>query len=194
MAEKKKYIQYNTPKGIAKWPHLSKSDEGQSEYAAAYRVVLEVEPDIFETYTLSNGETLLNALSEMQEQAEADARKAKKEVNKPPFKLNEETGNYEVSFKLPAEYADKATKTIKENKLIIVDSKLKPFVAPDDGEIGMGSMIRVNFYPFTYNAGGKYGLSLKLKAVQVLDYVPKGGNYGFEVEEDDDTSFNVEDF
>lgn len=192
---KKKFVQFTSPRGRAMWPYLSKSDVGQTEYAPAYRVTLEVEPEVMENHKLSNGELLIDALNDLWVEACNQANEAKKTTNNCPWKIDGETGNYLLTFKVGAEYTDKKSRMIKDTVLPIFDAKKQPFVAPDDGEIGMGSTIRVNFSPYVYNASGKYGVSMRLKAVQVIDYVPKGGDYGFDVEDsEDDTSFNIEDF
>lgn len=193
MANNKKFIQYTTPRGIAKWPHLSKSDAGQTEYAPAYRVTLEVEPEIMESHKLSNGELLIDALNDLWVDAVNQAKEAKKTTNNCPWKIDEETGNYLLTFKVSAEYTDKKTRMIKDTVLPIYDAKKQLFVPSDGGEIGIGSVIRVNFSPYVYNASGKFGVSMRLKAVQVIDYVPKGGDYGFDIE-DDYTSFEVGEF
>lgn len=194
--QKKPYVQFVTPPGKALWPHITKSDAGQSEYAPAFRVTLEVDGDTMDSYKLNNGETLMTTLLELYDEAKEEAEAGNKQLNLPPWKETDE-GNYQLSFKLPAEYTDKATRTIKDNVVTIVDGKLKAFDSGDQ-EIGMGSKIRVNFWPYTYNAGGKTGVSLRLKAVQVLEFVPKGGNtFGFAVEESDeeeDTSFDISEF
>lgn len=195
MTTNKKFVQFTSPKGIAKWPHLSKSDAGQTEYAPCYRVTLEVEPDVMESYKLNNGELLLETLDAMYNDAINQANTAKKTYNACPWKINEETGKYELSFKVGAEYTDKKSRMIKDTILPIFDGKKQPFNPNDNGEIGMGSTIRVNFSPYVYNASGKFGVSMRLKAVQVIDYVPKGGDYGFSVETDeDDVSFDVSEF
>lgn len=190
---KKAYVNWVSPIGIAKWPYLSSSDAGNTEYEPAYRVTLEITQDVADNYMLSNGEPMMAQLMELYDEAVAWGKEEEKTVNSPPWKETED-GNIEMRFKVAAEYKDHKTRTIVDTVLPIVDGKLKPLETEE--EIGSGSRIRINFFPFIYDAGGKVGVSLRLKAVQVIDLVPKGGTYGFQVEDfseetDNDTGFTV---
>ncbi len=50
-------------------------------------------------------------------------------------------------------------------------------------EVGNGSICRVNFEAFGFYYGGKFGVSLRLRAVQVLDLIEYGRDYGFDEED-----------
>lgn len=50
-------------------------------------------------------------------------------------------------------------------------------------DVGNGSICRVNFEAFGFYHAGKFGVSLRLRAVQVLDLVEYGRDYGFDEED-----------
>ncbi len=98
----------------------------------------------------------------------------------------DETGEVKVKFKTKAVIRTKEGK-VYNNKVSVVDSKRTP-ISPDT-LIGNGSVGKVAFEPFAYyNASAKeVGLSLRLKALQVIDLV----TYGTDPFEDED-GFTIE--
>ena len=101
-----------------------------------------------------------------------------------PFKINEEDGTLEVTLKCKAK-GIRNDGTTWEQKPVIFDSKGTPF--EPDGVIWGGTVAKISFTPSLYSVAAiGTGISLRLKAVQIIDLV-KGGNssdtYGFTEEE-----------
>lgn len=98
----------------------------------------------------------------------------------------DETGEVKMKFKTKAKIRTKDGK-MYDNKVAVVDAKRNPILA--DTLIGNGSIGKVAFEPFAYfNASAKeVGLSLRLKALQVIDLV----SYGKDPFEDEE-GFTVE--
>ena len=171
-----------TPAGVAVYPHLTKPDtrfvpEGQ--YQVKLRIPSEEAQDLIAQ--------LDAAFAAAQETAkEKNQGKKIKEATK-PYVIEEddegnETGNIVVSFKCKAQITDKQG-NVRVNSPKLFDSKNKEF--PKDEEIWGGSTLRVAFnaVPY-YTAMAGAGISLRLKAVQVIELVSGGGggngaSYGF---------------
>lgn len=85
----------------------------------------------------------------------------------------DDTGNVEFKFKLKAKIK-KRDGTMFEQAPTVFDSKVKPM--DKSTLIGNGSRVKVAFEPITYvmPATKQVGVSLRLKAVQVLDLVEYG--------------------
>lgn len=182
----KKLPLFKTPAGVAVYPHLTKPDtrfvpEGQ--YQVKLRIPSEEAQDLIES--------LDKAFAEAQETAkEKNPGKKIKEATKPYVTEEDEegneTGNIVVSFKCKAQITDKQGNT-RVNSPKIFDSKNKEF--PKDEEIWGGSTLRVAFNAIPYyTAMAGAGISLRLKAVQIIDLVSGGGggngaSYGFGEEE-----------
>mgnify|MGYP004602787429 CR=1 FL=1 len=97
-----------------------------------------------------------------------------------PYSVDDETGKVRLKFNMKAIVRPKG-KDEFEQKPGIVDAKKKPI----NVNIGGGSIIKVAFEPVPYyNAAAGSGVSLRLKAVQVIELVEyAGGDYGFDEEE-----------
>ena len=83
------------------------------------------------------------------------------------------TGEIEFKFKLKAKVNTRDGRTF-EQKVAVVDAKRSPIT--QEIAIGNGSDVKVAFEPMTYMVAGtkKVGVSLRLKAVQVIDLVEYG--------------------
>lgn len=171
-----------TPAGVAVYPHLTKPDtrfvpEGQ--FQVKLRIPSEEAQDLIAE--------LDKAFAAAQETAkEKNPGKKIKEATK-PYTIEEddegnETGNIVVSFKCKAQITDKQGNT-RANSPKLFDSKNKEF--PKDQDIWGGSTLRIAFNPVPYyTAMVGAGVSLRLKAVQVINLVSGGGggngaSYGF---------------
>jgi hypothetical protein len=181
-----------TPAGIAIFPHLHAADT-KFDKAGVYSTKQAQEPSPARDSLVSQLETAL---------AESVAE-AKKELNaKKPGSGNKikqadlpwveqldsegnETGNLVFNFKMKASGKTREGKEFTQNPKLY-DAKGNPL--PQGTKIGGGSIIKVafeinKFYTATVGAG----VSLRLKAVQVLDLKTwEGGNaasFGFGVEE-----------
>lgn len=171
-----------TPAGTAIYPHLTNPDtrfvpEGQ------YQVKLRIPSEEAQALIAD----LDKAFADAQEVAkEKNPGKKIKEATK-PYVMEEDdegndTGNVVVSFKCKAQITDKKGNT-RANSPKIFDSKNQEF--PKDEEIWGGSTLRVAFNAIPYyTAMAGAGVSLRLKAVQVIELVSGGGgssgaSYGF---------------
>jgi len=183
---------FTTPKGIAKYPWLNTPDT-------------KFNPDgDFKVTIVLGADEAAPIIKFLDERLEASIARAKKEnVGKkireadPPYKTNEETGEVEVTFKMKAKVNMKNGDSF-EQKPAIFDSKLTPL---KNVNVGGGSTIKVNYECFGfYTSMIGAGVSLRLKAVQVLNLIEFSGGasasaMGFKQEEGfeqdvEDTPFN----
>jgi len=164
-----------TPKGELVYPHLSKPDT-KFDKDGVYRTVLKTEYN-------DEAKQFARKLEELvDEYAHQLGKKTKRAPL--PFKINEEDGTLEVTLKCKAK-GIRNDGTTWEQKPVIFDSKGTPF--EPDGVIWGGTVAKISFTPSLYSVAAiGTGISLRLKAVQIIDLV-KGGNssdtYGFTEEE-----------
>jgi len=103
----------------------------------------------------------------------------------PPFTSDKETGIYCFRYRQSAIGRPKVGEPF-EIKVDVFDAKMNNW--PKDVLIGNGSIVKVCFSLYAWNvvARGGIGVTLRLKAVQVIDHVPyeaEERTYGFEEEE-----------
>lgn len=96
----------------------------------------------------------------------------------------DDTGNVEFKFKLKAK-VQKRDGTYYEQQPTVLDSKKVP--VSGDTLIGNGSKVKVAFEPIPYVMAStkKVGVSLRLKAVQVIDLVEYGNSAASVFDEED---------
>lgn len=170
-----------TPAGTAIWPKLTKPDtkfNADGEYSVKLAIPSEEAQDLIAQ--------LDKVYAESQEIAkERNPGKKIKAANK-PYTMEEddtgaETGNVLLSFKCKAKLTSKDGSTYP-NAPKLFDSANKEF--PKGEDIWGGSTLRIAFNPVPYyTAMVGAGVSLRLKAVQVINLVSGGGgngaSYGF---------------
>lgn len=193
MADKKKADRYTSPKGIAKFPRLSEPDT-KFKKDGEYSVKLLLSAD---DATCKDFCKLLDTITaEAFEEQKANLKPAKAKTLQlyVPYKeeehheTGEPTGNIEFNFKTGAKYKDKKSGEMKDKKLNLFDSKGK--LIETQVNVGGGSVVKVNFTPFSFYAanGNSAGASLRMNAVQILQLKTWGGasaeEYGFGKEED----------
>ncbi|MDY0214968.1 MAG: hypothetical protein RBS24_05635 [Bacilli bacterium] len=194
MAEQtKKRTRYTTPVGEAKWPHITKPDYKYKD-AGEYHTKLRIGKEDFE-------ENLKGVIDEIYndavKRAKADNAKNKKKPPKvldTPYYLDEETNEYEVSFKSKYSWVDKVTKEVKTRDIPIFNSA-GAIIKNRDLKVGNGTTMRVSFVIDPFHTALGVGVSLKLEAVKILNLVEYGANadsYGFG--EDESDSYPAEDF
>lgn len=194
MAEQtKKRTRYTTPVGTAKWPHITKPDYKFKD-AGEYHTKLCIGKEDFE-------ENLKGVIDEIYndaiKRAKADNAKNKKKPPKvldTPYYLDEETNEYEVSFKSKYSWVDKVTKEVKTRDVPIFNSA-GAIIKNRDLKVGNGTTMRVSFVIDPFHTALGVGVSLKLEAVKILNLVEYGANadsYGFG--EDESDSYPTEDF
>lgn len=175
-----KQPRYTTPKGTAKYPWLSEPDT-KFNPDGDYKVTL--------VLPVEEADTIIQFLDEQMSASEAKAKKEnpgkKVKVADAPYKVDEDNGNVEINFKLKARVNMQNGDSF-EQKPALFDAKGKPL---QDVNVGGGSKIKVSYecVPF-YTALIGAGVSLRLRAVQVIDLVEFTGGvaasaYGFEEEE-----------
>lgn len=194
MAEQtKKRTRYTTPVGVAKWPHITKPDYKFKD-AGEYHTKLRIGKEDFE-------ENLKGTIDEIYEdaikRAKADNAKNKKKPPKvldTPYYLDEETNEYEVSFKAKYSWVDKVTKEVKTRAIPIFNSAGAIIKSPNL-KVGNGTTMRVSFVIDPFHTALGVGVSLKLEAVKILNLVEYGASadsYGFG--EDESDSYPTDDY
>lgn len=178
---KVKNPRYTTPAGIAQYPYLTKPDT-KFNPDGEYKISVEIP-----------GAAAQDIVTFLDEQFAASVAKAKKEnpgkkikEGDVPYSVNDDTGKVTVRFKLKAKVTPKMGDPF-EQRPALFDAKGKPIGA--DAKIGGGSKVKVAYemVPY-YTAIAGAGVSLRLKAVQVIDLVEFSGGasseaYGFGEEE-----------
>lgn len=178
---KVKNPRYTTPAGIAQYPYLTKPDT-KFNPDGEYKISVEIP-----------GAAAQDIVTFLDEQFEASVAKAKKEnqgkkikQGDVPYSVDDDTGKVTVRFKLKAKVTPKMGDPF-EQRPALFDAKGKP-IGPDT-KIGGGSKVKVAYelVPY-YTAIAGAGISLRLKAVQVIDLVEFSGGasseaYGFGQEE-----------
>lgn len=178
---KVKNPRYTTPAGIAQYPYLTKPDT-KFNPDGEYKISVEIP-----------GAAAQDIVTFLDEQFAASVAKAKKEnpgkkikEGDVPYSVNDDTGKVTIRFKLKAKVTPKQGDPF-EQRPALFDAKGKP-IGPD-AKIGGGSKVKVAYelVPY-YTAIAGAGVSLRLKAVQVIDLVEFSGGasseaYGFGEEE-----------
>jgi hypothetical protein len=167
-----------TPKGVLVYPHLNKADtkfDKDGVWRAGLRLVKKDAKELIETIT-----------NEIEANAAAETKKRNKQVKvaNPPYS-EEEDGNVVVNFKLKAG-GTRDTGEKWSQKPVLYDSKGNLF-DPQDKIIWGGTEAKIAFQYAPYHVGSVgAGVSLRLKAVQILNLVTGEGNassFGFKEEE-----------
>ena len=179
---KVKNTRYTTPAGIAQYPYLTKPDT-KFNPDGEYKLSVEIKDPNLSAPIVA----FLDA------ESAASVAKAKKEnpgkkikEGDVPYSVNDDTGAVTVKFKLKAKVTPKVGDPF-EQRPALFDAKGKPIGA--DAKIGGGSKVKVAYelVPY-YTAIAGAGISLRLKAVQVINLVEFSGGasseaYGFGQEE-----------
>jgi hypothetical protein len=177
---KAKNPRYTTPAGVAQYPRLTTPDT-KFNPDGEYKVKLEIP-----------GDSATDLVTFLDEQFELAVAKAKKEnpgkkikEGNAPYETDEDTGKVVVNFKLKAKVTPKNGEPF-EQRPALFDAKGKPI---KDVNVGGGSTMKVAYeiVPY-YTAIAGAGISLRLKAAQILNLVEYSGGasaegYGFGEEE-----------
>lgn len=176
MNNKKIYV---SPLGIAKYLHVAKPNTKFKE-GGEYSVDLVVD----EAAAKSFRELMDPIFEEGKAEILADPKNSKnvKKIEKytvtPYIKPEEdadgnETGNYVIRFKNGATFKDKNDQIVRTT-IAVVDAKKKPISAD---KLGRGSSLKIAFQVSAYAmpSSQTIGLSFRMKAVQVINFVEFGG-------------------
>lgn len=174
-------IQYEnivTPAGRAIYPWLINPDT-KFNPLGEYKVSLSLHS--------SEAEPLIKKIDEAMEKAKALAPEGKKiKLQDPPY-YNEVDGDEQETGNILFKFKSKAQIQTKDGKTLRISPKLfdaKGTLLKDIDDIWGGSKIKISadLAPYYVGAVGA-GVSLRLKAVQIIELVKGGGNadsYGFE--------------
>lgn len=189
---KQKLKMYVSPAGKASYPYLTRYDDkfvAEGEYSVKLILDADESKDFLDTLQAAAQEQYDTSIQQLKEKKKV--KQAKELSLHVPYTEEyddegEETGNVILNFKLKREVTTKEGKKFTQ-KPDVFDAKKKPM--DEDAKIGSGSTIKVafNIIPFYNAATSSAGVSLRLKAAQVLELVEYGaGNadsYGFGEEE-----------
>lgn len=157
-----------TPKGTAVYPWLNTADVkfGDPTYKTGIRVSLE------------DGEAFAAKLSDLFEdfyQSKLEET-GKKKMRTEDMPWDEEEDAYTFRLKLNKEGKNRKSNETWENKIAFFDAAGKPIPEGMVPKIGGGSILRISFEPNCWDVSGKLGLSLRIKAVQVIEAKQGSGN------------------
>ena len=176
-----------TPKGVLVYPHLNKADT-KFDKDGVWRAGLRLNK--------KDAENLMNSItSEIDTNAATENKKRNKQVKvaNPPYSV-EEDGNVVFNFKLKAA-GIRNTGEKWSQRPVLYDSKGNLF-DPKDKIIWGGTEAKVAYQIIPYYVGSiGAGVSLRLKAVQILSLVTGEGSassFGFKEEEGFETPVEVE--
>lgn len=203
MATKKKQPVFTSPKGIGSYPYLLKYDDkfvAEGEYSVKLTLDADENVKFLDNLKAQAQEAYDNAIKDLKEKKKV--KQAKELQMHVPFTEEyndegEETGNVVLNFKLKASVTTKDGKTFTQ-KPDVFDAKKKPI--DPKARIGSGSSMKIafNIIPFYNAATSSAGISLRLKAAQIIDLVEYGGHsadsYGFGEEDGyEGNDFDAED-
>lgn len=169
---KAKNTRYTTPAGIAQYPYLTKPDT-KFNPDGEYKISVEIkDPNL--SAPLVDFLDVQIAANLIKVKKETPGKKIKE--GEAPYSVNEDTGAVTVKFKLKAKVSPKNGAPF-EQRPALFDAKGKPIGA--DAKIGGGSKVKVAYelVPY-YTAIAGAGVSLRLKAVQVIELVEFSGGAG----------------
>ncbi|MCA8110279.1 hypothetical protein [Burkholderia cepacia] len=201
MAEKKpKLLKGNTPRGIFRYPALTKPDYGNDQFPkpdGEYKVQL--------VLTTEEAQPLINKLQaeydkaiEAAEEAfkglKVEQRKKLKEVTKNDLysteydqETEEPTGNLIFKFSMKASGVSKRDQKPWTRKPAIFNAKGVALKNPPNIWGGTEGKVSFEASPYFIPGTGAAGLSLRLQAVQILELVSEGSrsasSFGFGQEE-----------
>lgn len=194
MSAKKKYTRFNTPRGVGIYPRLTEPDT-KFDVDGVYTVKLALPADCPKTAKLIEKlEAELEAFKvEFVERDPKNKAKLKKGSDADVYEEEvddegEETGRLIFKFKLNAVVRPKGKPAFTQRPRLF-DAHNQPI----EGDLKMwsGTEMKVSgeIFPYYMESAKQFGLSLRVKAAQILKLVSGGSggsaeDYGFEEEED----------
>ena len=169
--QKKTYDRTTSPKGKAMYPYLSSPDT-KFDSDGVYRLNLIVSGKEGESFIESLTEKHTYHYDQYCEKEGSGLKKANMPFKNVVDEDGMETGEYEVRFKMKA--IGKSKDRTWEQRPIVYDSKATPISADalKGMNIGNGSECKVAFEVIPYYTGmAGMGISLRLRAVQIIDLV-----------------------
>jgi len=199
MIEKKRTVRGTTPKGIFKYPNLTKPDYGTKEFPkkdGEYNVRLVLEGKAAQELIAKLQPEMEKAIAEAEEkfaQLPVATRKRLKGVTPNPYytevfdkETEEPTGQYEFRFKTAASGVNK--KGERWHRTVpIFDAKGKPVKNLKEIWSGTVGKVAYSVSPYFVAGSGAAGITLYLEAVQIIELNAGGGRsaseFGFSEEE-----------
>lgn len=173
--KKTSYDRITSPRGKAMYPFLSKPDT-KFDSDGVYRLNLIVSGEEGESFVETLTHLHDNHYDRYCEKEGSGIKKGGIPVKPVVDDDGEETGDYEIRFKLKA--VGKSNDKTWEQRPVVYDSKTTPIPSNvlSSMSIGNGSECKVGFEVVPYYTGmAGMGLSLRLRSVQIIDlveYVP----------------------
>ena len=194
---------FQTPVGTAIFPKLNAPDtkfKADGEYGVKLRLgaaeseafIAKIEKELKAYWPVAKAELEKKLTDAVGGPAKAKAKLALSEMKeadksfKPAYDdEGEETGEYEFNFKMPATYLKDKGKTTEKRLPMrpdLFDAKGKKLDSAPEVWGGSRLIVAGEFRPFSTTVG--VGISLRLKAAQIIELVLGGGNrdaasYGF---------------
>ena len=166
--------------GEAIYPHLMKPDVRFNEHGE-FKVTLKIAKQDASQMVKETDQAIEDSLAKAQKDNKG------KTVKSAPKPYKEESGNVFFKFKMKASGVNKKTQEKFTQRPQLLDSKKNP-IAPNTSIWG-GSIMKIAYEPFAYYTpmlGA--GISLRLKAVQVIKLVEGKSNNVFKEEDGFETT------
>lgn len=193
MADKKYLEAFTSPAGEAVFPWITKADT-EHDASGVYHTDLSLPLDLADTFIAKlekSRDDFIATLPVAQQQALVPRPVFKMELTRPVYPENStdeekealkaahvpvETGNVVFRFKLKARVQPKESEAFTQKPIIVLAETGEKVESPVYG----GSIIKVRgqIVPYTNAAAGMVGITLRLKAVQVIELVTGGSGNG----------------
>jgi len=199
----KSRIKINTPRGFLKFPRLNEPDGKFDPKRPAYRtgLILDGKSENVKAFLGKLDELMEDAKEKAEEEfsnLKVESRKKLGGITPNPAysqvydeETEEPTGEIEVRFTRRAAGERKDGTAWKAPRPPLFDSAQPPKLISRNIEVWGGTKASINaeISPYFMPATGKYGLTLRIEAVQIFELVTKGGArsadyYGFEGSDD----------
>jgi hypothetical protein len=199
---KKSFTKVTTPKGTLIWPKLASPDEykGKKTYSAKIRLneddsqalIAKIEGELQKFWPVAKAELEEKLAEAKTGKQKAEAKKALEEMAeaeksyKPAYDDDgNETGEYEFNFKMPDHFIGKDKKPVFMRPDVF-DAKGKQLKVVPEVWGGTTAIVAGELRPYSMPIG--VGISLRLKAVQLIELAGAGGQrdagaYGFGAQE-----------
>lgn len=199
-------LNLHTPRGTLVWPKLTEPDHGTDKYpckheAGEYKTKLQLDktkPGVLAF--LAKIDAHMERAKELAEAAFAelpvkDRKRIGEVVADEPYSVvydeetEEETNFVTLSCKMIAGGVRKKDNKPWSAKPALFDSKGKPITKKIEIWGGSTAILNIDLEPYFVAGTGKYGVSRRLNAAQIIELVAAGGqksasSYGFGAEED----------
>lgn len=180
---KRTFKQITTPIGLAIYPKLTEPDT-RFKTEGEFGTKLRLEPGADLDALKDSLESIYNEAYDLA--CKEEGKKIKKSVNHPLTEADDEEGGWVLKASLKAKVTTKSGRSWDQRPALF-DSRGKPMSG--ETRIGSGSKLKLACEVVPYYTGALgFGISLRLRGVQVIDLVEYGGpkdakGYGFGTED-----------